>query len=100
MKTATVIAVAALVLALVALVSPFWLNRAYSWVSPSSPMLRQQALATSIPFLGVALLAFVLTGSRRAQPDARVPRAGVGLLIVLLMASGCWLLLFVGTWGL
>ena len=50
--------------------------------------------------MGVALLAVVLALSRRGKPDARVPRAGVGLLIALLVASGCWLLLFVGTWGL
>jgi len=100
MKTATVLGVLALALAILALAIPFWLNSAYPWVSPSSPMLRQQGVATSVPFLGVALLAFVIATSRRGEPEARVPRATVMLLVLLLVASGCWLLLHVVTWGM
>jgi hypothetical protein len=100
MKTATVIAIAALVLALVALAIPFWLNSAYPWVSPGSPMLRQQGITTSVPFFGVALVAAMVAIARRGRPHDPLPRVGVLVLVVLLVLSTCWLLLFTWTWGL
>ena len=100
MKTATVIAVVALALALIGLATPFWLNSAYPWVSPSDPMLRGQALVTSVPFLRVALLAFIMALRQRRGRDARLPRALLILLVVLLVVPGCWLLFSVMTWKL
>ena len=100
MKVARVIAVVALVLALVALATPFWLNTAYPWVPPGDALLRGQGVVTSVPFLGVALLAFVITIRQRGARDAPLPRELLLLLVVLLVVSGCWLLLSVITWGL
>jgi hypothetical protein len=100
MKTTTVFGVLALVLATLALAIPFWLNRMYPWVPPDSFMLRQQGIATSLPFLGVAVLALLVAMARRGQPDVRLPLSLVILFIVLLVVSGCWLLLHVVTWGM
>jgi hypothetical protein len=100
MKAAVWFFVVAITLALVALAIPYWLNSTYPWVSPGSPVLRQQGLTTSVPFLGVAFVAAMVAIARRGRPDDPLPRVGVLVLVVLLVLSMGWLLLFTWTWGL
>ena len=98
MKTAVRIGVVALALSVIAFVTPFWLNHIAPWVRPDavSPLSREAAT----PPLVVAFIAFMVALGRRERPDEPLPRAGVVVVVGLLVLSACWVFLYAATWGL
>ncbi len=98
MRTAAVIGVVALALSLIAFATPHWLNHISPWVRPNAVWTLSREAATP-PFV-VALVAFMVALGRRERPEDPLPRAGVAVLVVLVVLSTCWLLLYAATWGL
>ncbi len=98
MKTAVVIGVVALALSLIAFATPLWLNRISPWVRPDAVSTLSREAAT--PPLVVAFVAVLVAVASRGRPDEPLPRVGTLVLVVLLVLSAGWLLLYAATWGL